>query len=162
MIRKGLVVLVLVFWTSGLFAQSKDLQKLQAEADNLQDKAAQAMDDGNIDQALGFMIQAIALDPSPQRRMNYGSILFGNGVAVFKDSDQTKGKEILHLAEIQLNKAIDSFNPNTDQVNLAQCYFLLGEMYKNAFGDKEKAIGYYKKASSLSEFTGAKDALGKL
>ena len=101
------------------------------------------------------MVQAIALDPTPLRHMNYGSILFGNGVAVFKDSDPVKGKEILRQAEAQLLKAITGFNPNRDQAYLSQCYFLLGEMYVNAFGDKFKAIEYYKKAVDLNDYPGA-------
>jgi len=94
--------------------------------------------------------------------MNYGSILFGNGVSVFKDSDQEKGRAILRQAEEQLRKAIAGLNPNKDQVYLGQCYFLLGEMYLNAFGDKVRAKEYYKKAADLNDYTGAKDALSKL
>ncbi len=164
MIRKGLVFFVLVFWPAVLFAQKtpSQTQKLQSQADDLEDKGAQAIDDGDMNKGLDFMVQAIRLDPTPARHMNYGSILFGNGTAVFKDSDQEKGKEILRLAEIQLHKAIEEFNPNKDQVYLSQCYFLLGEMYSNAFEDKAKAKEYYKKAADLSDYTGAKDALSKL
>ncbi len=160
---KGLVFFVFAGWSVNAFAQNipAEAQKLKSQADVLEDRSAQAIDDGNMDQGLDFMVRAIRLDPSPMRYMNYGSILFGNGVTVFKDSDQKKGKEILRLAEAQLLKAIEEFNPQKDQVYLSQCYFLLGEMYRNAFGDKLKAKDYYKKAVGLNDYTGARDALNK-
>jgi tetratricopeptide (TPR) repeat protein len=161
---KCLVLSMLVFWSGLAFAQNTpaEAQKLKAQADDLQDKGAQAIDDGNMDQGLDFMVQAIHMDPSPMRHMLYGSILFGNGVAEFKDSDQKKGTAILRQAEGQLLKAIAGFNPNKDQVYLGQCYFLLGEMYSNAFGDKNKAIGYYRQSVELNDYPGARDALNKL
>ena len=141
-----LVCLIVLFWSGITFAQTDptEIQKLRSQADAIEDKAAQAIDDGNMDQGLGFMEQAIKLDATPLRYMNYGSILFGNGVAVFKDSDKEKG-----------------FNPKQDQTYLSQCYFLLGEMYLNAFGDRFKAREYYQKSANLSDYSGAKDALNK-
>jgi TPR repeat protein len=161
---KCLAFFILVLWSGIAFTQSipTDAQKIKSQADDLEDKSAQAIDEGNMDQGMDFMVRAIHLDPSPMRYMIYGSILFGNGVAVFKDSDQLKGQVILRQAEVQLLKAIEAFNPNTDQVYLSQCYFLLGEMYSNAFGDKLKAREYYKKAVDLNDYTGARDALNKL
>ena len=158
-----LVCLIVLFWSGITFAQTDptEIQKLRSQADAIEDKAAQAIDDGNMDQGLGFMEQAIKLDATPLRYMNYGSILFGNGVAVFKDSDKEKGKAILHKAEVQLSKAIAGFNPKQDQTYLSQCYFLLGEMYLNAFGDRFKAREYYQKSANLSDYSGAKDALNK-
>lgn len=161
---KSFVFCMLVFWAGISFAQSTptEAQKLKSQADDLEDKSAQAIDDGDMDQGLDFMVRAIHLDPTPMRHMIYGSILFGNGVAVFKDSDQDKGIKILRQAEAQLLKAIDGFNPNKDQVYLGQCYFLLGEMYLNAFGDKLKAKIYYKQSVDLNDYPGARDALNKL
>ena len=175
---RGLVFFLLVFCLVFLFDQIyqpvfaqmdqsglKDINEAQnrrSQADQLEDKGAQAIDDGDMARGLDFMVQAIALDPTPERHMNYGSILFGNGVSVYKDSDQEKGKEILRQAQAQLQKAIEAFNSNKDQVYLSQCYFLLGEMYNNAFGDKLKAKEYYTKAASLNDYMGARDALNKL
>lgn len=155
---------MLVFWPGAAFTQPAptEAQKLQSQADDLEDKSAQAIDDGDMDKGLDLMVSAIRLDPSPMRYMIYGSILFGNGVAIFKDTDQEKGKAILRQAEAQLLKAIQGFNPGKDQVSLSQCYFLLGEMYRNAFGDKVKAKGYYKRAVDLNDYTAAKDALNEL
>ena len=161
---KFFAFLFLMFWQGFSFAQSSpvDPQKIHSEADNLEDKGAQAIDDGDMSQGLNFMVQAITLDPTPLRYMNYGSILYGNGVAVFKDGDQGKGKEILRQAEVQFFKAIVGFNPNRDQVYLGQCYFILGEMYLNAFGDKVQAKKYYQKAVGLNDYPGARDAVNKL
>ncbi len=169
------IFFILVFCGGVAFAQTNELkspqtpdtsptevQKIRSQADGLEDKGVDAIDNGNMSQGLNFMVRAIRLDPSPMRYMNYGSILFGNGVALFKDSDQEKGKEILRQAEKQLRKAIETFNPNKDQVYLSQCYFLLGEMYRNAFADKVKAKEYYRKAVDLNDYIGAKDALSQL
>jgi len=163
-VSKYLIFFILLFGSAIAFAQTSptEAQKLKSQADDLEDKGAQAIDDGDMNQALDFMVRAIELDPTPLRHMNYGSMLFGNGVSVFKDTDQAKGIEILRQAEAQLRQAIEGFNPNKDQVYLSQCYFLLGEMYLNAFGNKVKAIEYYQKSADLSDYSGAKDALNKL
>jgi len=155
---------MLAFGAGAVFAQAVPggSQKLKAQADDLEDKSAQAIDDGNMDQGLDDMLGAIRLDPSPLRRMLYGSILYGNGTAVFKDGDQIKGTAILRQAEGQLLKAIDGFNPGKDQVYLGQCYFLLGEMYRNAFGNKDKAREYYRQSVLLNDYPGARDALNRI
>jgi tetratricopeptide (TPR) repeat protein len=161
---KSLVLLMLVFWSGFACAQTitAQTQKLKAQADDLEDKSAQAIDDGNVDQGLDLMARAVHMDPSPTRHMIYGSILFANGIASLKGSDQNKGIAILRQAEGQLQKAIVGFNPNKDQVYLGQCYFLLGEMYRNAFGDKNKARGYYKQSVELNDYPGARDALNRI
>lgn len=162
--HRGLIFFILMVWAGACFAQTTptEAQKNRSQADDLEDKSAQAIDDGDMDQALDLMVRAIQLDPTPLRYMNYGSILFGNGVSIFKNTDQAQGIAILKQAEAQLHKAIQGFNPNKDQVYLSQCYFLLGEMYLNAYGDKFKAIEYYQKSADLSDYSGAKDALNKL
>jgi TPR repeat protein len=161
---RSLALLLLVFWSGIACAQTipTEAQKLKAQADDLEDKSAQAIDDGNMDQGLDLMVRAVLLNPSPTRYMIYGSILFANGIAALKGSDQNKGIVILRQAEGQLHKAIVGFNPNKDQVYLGQCYFLLGEMYRNAFGDKNKARGYYKQSVELNDYPGARDALNRI
>lgn len=161
---KGLVFFMMVFSSGIALAQSTptEAQKLKSQADDLEDKSAQAIDDGDMDQGLDYMVRSIRLDPTPMRHMIYGSLLFGNGVAIFKDSDQKKGEQVLLQAQAQLLKAIEGFNPNKDQVYLGQCYFLLGEMYRNAFGDKQKARGYYRQSVDFNDYPGARDALNQL
>jgi TPR repeat protein len=164
MIPRGLVFFVLILWSAVSLAQTTptQAQKNTSQADDLEEKSAQAIDDGDMSTGMDLMVHAVALDPSALRRMNYGSMLFGNGVEIFKDSDQRLGKEVLRQAETQLLGAIKEFNPGKDQVYLSQCYFLLGEMYQNAFGDKLKAKEYYTQSAALSDYSGAKDALNKL
>jgi len=162
-LSRGLIFLVLLLGAGTSFAQTlSEAQKIKSQADAFEDKSAQAIDDGNLDQASDLMFQAVQLDPTPLRYMNYGSILFGNGVSTFKEDDQVKGIAILKQAEVQLQKAIEGFNTSKDQTYLSQCYFLLGEMYLNAFNDKVKAKEYYTKSAELSDYSGAKEALSKL
>lgn len=139
-----------------------DVQNLKIQADEFEDKSSQAIDDGNIAQGLIYMARAIALDPTPMRYMLYGSILYGNGMSVLQDGDQEKGKAILEQAQAQLLKAVQGFDPATDQEYLGQCYFHLAEIYLKAFGDKVKAKEYYEKADDLNDYPGAKQALEKL
>ncbi len=134
----------------------------RGRADALEARAVELIDEGKMDQGLDLINQAIALDPSAQRHMNYGSILFGNGVADFKGGRQDEGKAVLQKAEDELKKAIASFGTKTDPLFPAQCYFLLGEMFKNAFADESQAREFYQKAVDLAGHDGAKAALAKL
>lgn len=115
-----------------------------------------------MEQGLNTIRQAIAVDPSPLRYMNYGSILFGNGVALFKKGQTDEAKKILTDCEAQLQKAISGFNKEKDVAFLAQSYFLLGEMYNNAFADSVKAKEYYESAVKVYDHEGAKTALARL
>ena len=163
-VGRGLVI-ALVFWGAAVaFADPvpSDSQQTKSRADALEDNSAQAMDDGDMPQGLSLMAQAVALDPSALRHMNYGSMLYGDGVTLFEGTDQIRGIEVLHRSEAELIKAIQGFNPNKDQAYLSQCYFLLGEMYRNAFDDKERARGYYEQAIELNDYPGAKEALAQI
>ncbi|MBI4308977.1 MAG: hypothetical protein HY591_01455 [Candidatus Omnitrophica bacterium] len=136
-------------------------QDARLRADALESQAVELIDADKMDQGLDLIAQAMALDPLPQRRMNYGSILFGNGVALFKKGRLDEGRSVLRQSEQQLNKAIAAFDQNKDTAFLGQIYFLLGEMYANAFADAAKALEFYKKAVSLAGHDGAKAALEK-
>ena len=136
--------------------------QLRAQADALEAQALELIDADQMDKGLAMVRQAVALDPTPQRHMNYGSILFGNGVALFKQAQAEEGKKILRLCEEQLHKAIEGFNKDKDAVFLAQAYFLLGEMYNNAFADPAKAKEFYSTALTFSDHDGAKAALAKI
>ena len=134
---------------------------LSRQADQLEDQAVEFIDEDKMEEGLKLMKKAMDVDPKPMRHMNYGSILFGNGVADFKAGRQPQAVEILHQAEDQLNQAISGFNPKKEGVFLAQAYFLLGEMYLNAFGDKEKSKTFYQKALTYYDHEGAKAALAQ-
>jgi tetratricopeptide (TPR) repeat protein len=132
------------------------------QGDELESKALELIDGDKMEQGLELIRKAIEVDPTPQRRMNYGSILFGNGVATFKLGDKEEGKKILHQSEEQLTKALEGFDKSKDADFMSQINFLLGEMNNNAFEDPAKARAYYTQALSFSEHQGAKAALAKL
>lgn len=128
-------------------------------ADELEAKAVELIDDNDMNQGLDLMRQALILAPNPQRHMNYGSILFGNGVMLYKDGKKEQGRKVLYQAEEELNKAIGGFDRDKDNFFMAQCFYLLGEMYANAFEDKAKAQDYYQEAIDLSAHPAAQKAL---
>ena len=131
-------------------------------ADAMEAKAVELIDAGQMDQGLEAMRQAIALDATPQRHFNYGSILFGNGVSRFKKGMIEEAKKILLKAQDELDKAISGFDPENDTSVIAQAYFLSGEIQSKAFDDTAKAKVYYQKAISAADHDGAKAALTTL
>lgn len=137
-------------------------KEARVQADQLEARAVGLIDDGNMNQGLDLIKQAVLLSPTPQRHMNYGSILFGNGVELFKKGQREPGRKVLRDAEEELKKAIDGFNANADSIFIGHGYFLLGEMYANAFEDPAQAKAYYTKSVTLSGHEGAKAALAKL
>lgn len=139
--------------------------QVSSQADGLEARAVGLIDEGKMDQGVELLRQALALDPNPQRHMNYGSILFGNGVEAFKQGKADEGKKILQESEAQLKKAIEGFTKSSgdpsNEFAAAQAYFLLGEMHANAFADPAQAKTYYEKAVALAAHDGAKAALAK-
>jgi len=146
------------------FKPSPTLVSLSSKdrADQLEKQAIDVTDAGRMDEGLKLMRKAIELDPTPMRHMNYGSILFGQGVSLFQGGNQTQAVVILHKAEGELSQAIVSFNPKREKVFLSQAYFLLGEIYLNAFADKIKAKFFYQKAKTYYKNEAAKSELEKL
>jgi tetratricopeptide (TPR) repeat protein len=136
--------------------------KARTEADEMESQALELIDADRMDEGLELIRKAVELDPTSQRRMNYGSILFGNGVATFKLTDKEEGKKILQQSAEQLTKALEGFDKNKDADFMSQINFLLGEMQNNAFENPAKARAYYTEALSFSEHEGAKAALAKL
>ncbi len=132
------------------------------QADQMENQAVAAVDAGRMDKGLSLMRQAIALDPVPSRQLNYGSILFGNGVSLFKSGQKDKGQKVLAEAREQLLNAVDGFDKTKDVMFLGQAYFLLGEIERNGFADAPKAKEYYKKSLSFYDHEGAKAALQQL
>lgn len=132
------------------------------QADQLENQAVELIDNDQMTGGLKLMKKAIDIDPTPMRHMNYGSILFGNGVADYKDGHQQQALITLKQAEDELNQAIKGFDPKQEGVFLAQAYFLLGEISLNAFSDKTQAKTFYRKALSYYDNEGAKAALVKL
>jgi tetratricopeptide (TPR) repeat protein len=132
------------------------------EADRLEAQAVDLIDNNRMEEGMVLMKQAMQIDPTPMRHMNYGSILFGNGAAEFESGNKAKAQETLYEAQDQLAQAIAGFNPKKEAVFIAQAYFLLGEMYLNAFSNEAKARMFYYKALSYYDNPGARAAVEKL
>ncbi|MEI7997993.1 MAG: hypothetical protein WCH62_00590, partial [Candidatus Omnitrophota bacterium] len=132
------------------------------QADQLEKKAVELIDENKMDEGMALMKQAVVLDSSPMRHMNYGSILFGNGVEDYKSKNQEQALKTLSEAQQELRAAIEGFNPKKEGIFLAQAYFLLGEIYLNAYSDRIRAKEYYQKAVFYYDNQSAKAALEKL
>ncbi len=154
---------LVVFIVSAPPVAGADVLELKSsqKADRMEDQAVTAIDAGHMDKGLSLMRQAIAMDPVPSRYLNYGSVLFGNGVSLFKSGQTDKAKKILADARAQLLKAAAGFDKSADAVFLAQSYFLLGEIERNGFADAAKAKEYYQKSLSFYDHEGAKAALAQ-
>jgi len=137
-------------------------ETIAQQADRMENQAVAAIDAGQMEKGLLLMRRAIALDPAPSRELNYGSVLFGNGVSFFKGGQKDKGQEILAQARGHLLKAVEGFDKTKDALFLGQAYFLLGEIERNGFADAPKAKEYYKKSLSFYDHEGAKAALQQL
>lgn len=160
------LLIVFIFFTAPVFADEQfstlDSTFRAQQADRMENQAVAAVDAGRMDKGLSLMRQAIALDAAPSRQLNYGSILFGNGVSLFKGGQKDKAKKVLAEAREQLLKAVDGFDKTKDALFLAQAYFLLGEIERNGFADAAKAKEYYKKSLSFYDHEGAKAALQQM
>ncbi len=139
--------------------QFKEQIIAKQKANELENQAIESIDNNKMAEGLILMKRALEVDATPMRHMNLGSILFGNGVADFKEGKKAQAKETLRQSEEQLMRAIAGFDPRTEKIFLAQAYLLLGEIYSNAFLDKEKAKDFYKESLSYYENQAAKTAL---
>jgi tetratricopeptide (TPR) repeat protein len=135
---------------------------IRRHADELEDKAVDLIDHDRTEEGMALMKRAVEIDPTAMRHMNYASILFGSGAVEFKDGDKAHGTELLFQSQEHLGKAIAGFDYRKDAVFLSQAYFLLGEIYWNAFSNQEMAKTSYQKALTYHENQGAKNALAKL
>ena len=133
-----------------------------SNADKMENEAVALIDEGKREAGLAKLIKAIELDPTPLRRMNFGSVLFGDGVEAYKKGDLQGGISTLRRCEKELLKAIEGFAPANDSAYISQCYFLLGEMYAHAFNDRNKANEYYTKALDNFDHPAAREALENL
>jgi tetratricopeptide (TPR) repeat protein len=145
------------------YGQSNEITSTHRQAANqLESQAVERIDLNDTEGGLALFQKALESDPTPLRHMNYGSLLFGHGVEEFKAGNKDKAFETLFEAQDHLSNAILGFDPKKDGVFLAQCNFLLGEMYFHAFNDVHKASMFYEKALSYSPHKGAKEALRKI
>ena len=91
--------------------KKKKKKFIPSQADRLEQKAVELIDENKMDEGIQLMEQAVELGPTPLRRMNYGSILFGHGAADFKKGSHAQALKTLYQAQQQLNQAIEGFDP---------------------------------------------------
>jgi len=132
------------------------------QANRLESQAIESIDADQMEEGLRLMQQAIEIDPSAVRHMNYGSILFGNGVVDFKNGKKHEAVRLFKQAEDQLSQAIAGFDPQANAAFVAQAYFLLGEIYLNAYNDQDMAHDFYYKSLEYYDNTSARDAIEQL
>ena len=131
-------------------------------ANQLESQAIECIDHNQMEEGLALMKQATELDPSPIRSINYGSILFGNGVVDFKNGQQQEALQVLREAEDQLSQAIAGFDPQKNAAFVAQAYFLLGEIYLNAYANPDLAHAFYYKSLEYFDNSNARTAIEEL
>ena len=137
---------------------SRPVSGQQKKSDELENQGLQLISDGKMEEGLSLMRQAIETDPQASRYLNYASILSGNGVQAFKSGDKDKARIIFTEVEQKLLKSIELFNPQ-EATFISQAWYLLGEIYFNAYNDPQKAKEFYDKAISYYEHPGALKAL---
>jgi tetratricopeptide (TPR) repeat protein len=134
----------------------------EGQADKMEQEGLTLIDEGQMDQGLERLRQAIRLDARANRHLNLGSILLGNGVSLQKQGKSDEALKIFKEAETELQQAIKDFNPDEETTFISEAYNLLGEMYANALQDKDKAKAFYKKSLSFYENPAAERALKNL
>ncbi|HTY44785.1 MAG TPA: tetratricopeptide repeat protein [Patescibacteria group bacterium] len=117
--------------------------------------------EGKLNEGLELLKQTTVLEPEkPDWHMDYGSILFNIGAQLFQKGNTETAKPILQESERQLLLATDLFVKSTDSAMKAQCFYLLGEIYRHVINDKEKAKSFYQQSLALyPQHAGALEAL---
>ncbi len=137
-------------------------EEARVRADAWERQALELIDKGRMEEGLKLIRQAMEIDPDPLRRVNYASVLFGNGVSLFKSGRKKESLDTLRLCEEQLRKAIAGFDSKKQAIALSQAYFLLGEIYAHALSDPGQAKEFYRQALVFFDHAGAKSALARL
>jgi tetratricopeptide (TPR) repeat protein len=101
---------------------------------------------GSMDEGLGCIKKATEIAPeSADWHMNYGSMLFMKGQQVFQSQGKDQSMPIFIEAEKELLSAIKLFG-QADVMLIAQCYFILGEIYFYVREDKTQAKAFYQQS----------------
>jgi len=134
----------------------------ESKADQVEQQGLDLIDQGQVDQGVKLLHEAIGLDPQANRHLNLGAILIGNGVALQKQGKSDEALKDFQEAESELQQAIKTFDPNGETTFISEAYNLLGEMYANALHDKIKAKTYFEKSLSFYDNPAAKRGIESL
>lgn len=134
------------------------------QANILYPKAMSLVNSGQLEEGLEILKQTTSLaSEEPDIHSNYASVLFTKAQQLMRSGQSEKMMLVLNEVEKELSTAIRLYdeNPSKDAGNfkIAQCNFLLGEVYY-LYGDKQKAKSLYQKA--LEYYPGYEDALKAL
>ncbi len=132
------------------------------QADDLEQQGLSAIDDGRMDEGLALLRKAVALHPRANRHLNLGTILSGNGVALFKKGLKAEAAVVFKDSERELQEAVKLFDPKTESIFLSQAYFLLGELYAQGMQDQKEARKFYQKSISFYPNSAAERGLKAL
>lgn len=138
---------------------AKPERSQEDDANALELQGLELIDQEKMNEGIELLRKAIGLDPKPNRHLNLGAILSGNGIAMFKEGRKDEAVVLFKEAEGELNKAIDLFDPKKESTFLSQAYYLLGELYAQALSDPDKAREYYQKSLLLFENPAAQRGL---
>ncbi|GEM_PF-6046352 len=105
----------------------------------------------NPDEALALLQQAMKLAPDrPDAHMRYASVLLAKGQAVLAAGKKEDGRAILREVEKELLATLRLAKHEADAIQRtrvkSQANFLLGDLNFYAFGNKERAKGYYQES----------------
>lgn len=143
-------------------SQSQAQVSAEKEADLLEQKGLDFIEEGRMEEGLVALQKAVELSPRANRHLNLGSILFGNGVSLFKQDQKKKALTVFKQAQVELSKAIELFDEKTDGMFLSQAYFMMGEMSAQGFENKKNARTFYEKSISFYPNPSAERGLKEL
>ncbi|MBL8013704.1 MAG: tetratricopeptide repeat protein [Candidatus Omnitrophica bacterium] len=132
------------------------------QADALEKEGLNLIELGQMQEGLSLLKKAIDLSPQADRHLNLGSVLFGNGVAAFKQGQKDKALRIFQDSQQELEKAISLFDKKTQQMFLGQAYFMLAEMQSQGFGNIHEANKLYEQSLFFYPNPAAERALKQL
>jgi tetratricopeptide (TPR) repeat protein len=142
--------------------ETKSERSQEDDANALELQGLDFIDQNKMVDGIELLRKAIGMDPKPNRHLNLGAILSGNGIALFKEGRKDEAAGIFKEAESELNKAIGLFDHKKEITFLSHAYYLLGELHAQAFGNPAKAREYYQKSISLYENPAAQRGLKAL
>jgi tetratricopeptide (TPR) repeat protein len=135
------------------------------QLNRLENRALLLFQEGKIEEGFRLLKQVTTMEPeNPVRRMNYGSNLYGLSGRLFKQGDAKASKKYAKEAEVELKAAIRFFGQKIkNYILISHCYFLLGDIYQFAYGDRIAAKEFYQNALKYNpEHPEAKANMNKL
>jgi len=135
------------------------------QANVLYPEAMKLVNSGQLDAGLALLKKTTTIAPEePDMHSNYASVLFVKGQQLMKAGQMGRGVAVFNEIESELLTAIRLYqaNPSKDIGNfkIAQCNFLLGDVYYYMYADQGGAKLLYQK--SLGYYPGYEDALKAL